>query len=581
MILNIVLALTILTTYPIPESALVSKIHFQGNHSIKSKTLLKVLSVKTKEPFYEIELDKDVDNLKQLYEEQGFKKINIKSDVTSSIKGKVILFKIAEGARVKISSIKIDGNQSFSGSRVRSLFKLKTGDYLVLSKIAEAEKLISQFYKNSGFPYVTTKNKVSIDQNTASVSFIITEGPLAFIKELKVRGNQKVSNRIILRTCEIKVGARFSLSQLEKARQRLYATKLFERVSFYILDTPIKDSLVIRFDVLELPPRSIGFGFGFQTPPSGLLVSTEWEHLNFLSRGHDLFFSAGYAPTFTGDWLGELKSTYRVFYVLNTPINFTVQPSFKYEKTDSLKQDELNVEAGISRYVGPKFEIGTFLRYLRVWANFPLTFSSTYQSITNSQNFYARFDTRDNIFTPERGAFITTNLQYAGSVFDGDNDFYKSQTELIVFTKILPQFVVGFRTLIGFVIPYNRTIVVPYYETFSLGGNNGLRGYNDKSLGSTIIGDKYHYGEAVINTNIELRTHFEKLIDFVAFFDFGKITERKDLLNFDSEMLNYSTGIGIRINSPFGPIRFDYAKRLKNPSAGDWGKIHLAILNAF
>jgi len=585
-----------------PESTVVSKINFQGNQSFKSNLLKKMLSVREKDLFYDSELERDLSDLELFYESQGFKNIDIDVEVKTALKGKIIYFKINEGHRVKASSIKLSGNSNFSEKKIRSLFELKSGDYLIASKISDAEKAIIKLYKNSGYPHVTIDQQISSDNNYATINFIINEGSLAFIKDLKVRGNQKVSNKVILRTTEIKVGEKFSLNKLEKARQRLYATRLFERVSFYILDTgpsvardlssdttrvakgdrttTSSDSLTIRFDVLELPPKSIGFGLGIQTPPARLLLSSEWEHLNFLSKGHGLFFSLSYAPTFTSDWRGEIKSIYRIFYVLNSSINFMMQPSFKYEKKDSVKQNELNFEAGLSHFFDPKLEIGTYLRYLRIWANLPLMFSSQTKSITNSQNFYLRYDTRDNLFTPQKGLFFTTNFQIAGSIFDGNNDFYKTQSELSAFYPILYHFVFGCRLMTGLAIPYGRTTVVPYFEAFNLGGNNGLRGYADKTLGPIVFNGE-HYGEAISNINIELRTHFEKLIDFVTFFDIGKVSARKNFTDIKPAMFQYSSGAGIRINTPFGPIRFDYAKQLKDAPSKDWGKIHIGLLNVF
>jgi outer membrane protein insertion porin family len=568
-------------TSQVSESTLVRKINFQGNRSVKSKTLMQLVSVKIKEPLYEIMLDKDVENLQTWYTQQGFEQVLIETEVKTEPKGKQVNFKIQEGLRTKIGLIKLQGIESVPLSKIEPIIKLRRDDDLVISKINQTVKAIVQWYKNNGYPYINVETDINRQKQRADITFIVNEGGLAYIKALFVRGNQKVTNKVILVTTEIKEGEKFSLEKLEKARQRLYASRLFERVSFYILESDYPDSLHIRFDVLELPPRSIGFGIGFQTPPSGLLFSTEWQHLNFLSRRHNLFIAASYTPTFSGDWQSEIKSSYKIFHFLTTPVNFTFQPSFKYEKIDSLKQDELNIEAGISRYIGPQFEVGTFLRYLRVWTNYPLAFISDYRSITNSQNLFIRFDSRDNLFIPASGIFFTTNLQYAGSIYTGDNDFYKNQTEFILFRRLFPQLVIGCRTLAGITVPYGRTAIIPYYETFSLGGNNGLRGYNDKSVGPTVISNKYHYGEAIINANLELRTHFEKLIDFVMFFDAGKVTNHRSLLSFNNEMLNYSAGLGIRINTPFGPIRLDYAKRLKDAPSEDWGKFHLGLLNIF
>jgi outer membrane protein insertion porin family len=561
------------------ESTRVSKIYFQGNKSFSAKSLKKVLSTKQKDIFYDIYVDKDIENLMVFYNEQGFPITEVTSNITSQPKGKIIYFNINEGSRIKISSIKTSGNRAFSQKKLLSLIKLTNGDYLIKNKIDEAEKAIITWYKNSGYPYIAIERNISVDNNYAAINFSIAEGNLAYIKELKVRGNQKVSNQVILRTTQLKAGQKFSLITLEKARQQLYATKLFERVSFYVLDTLETDSLAIRFDVLELLPHEIGFGLGVQTPPTRLLISSNWINYNFLSRGQNLFFSGNYTPTFSRDWLVEFKSIYSIFYIFNTSLNFTLQPSFNYEVIDTTKRSELSVQAGLARYFGLKSEIGTYLQYQQVWTT-PQVISTQFNSITNSQNFYIRYDTRDNLFTPEQGIFLSTNLQIAGSVFDGDNDFYKTQTELILFHKLLAKLIFGGRWMFGIAIPYGRTDHVPYFDEFSIGGYSGLRGYNEKALGPDTV-DGAHYGEAVSNLNLELRTHFEKLIDFVIFSDIGKVVERNDITDLSPKTYQYGAGVGIRVNTPLGPIRFDYAKRLKEAPTDDWGKIYFGLLNAF
>lgn len=563
------------------DSLTVNKITFTGNHIIKTKTLRQLVTTKPNQSLIEMTLEKDIEYLKTYYTQQGFENASVVTQIRTTAKGKNIEFEIQEGLRTQIERIELQGVKSFSASDIAPVMKLRPGSYLISREIYQQEKAIIQWYKNRGYPYVTIETQIERVGNRVKIIMNVNEGSIAYIKAVYVRGNQKVTDRVILITTEIKAGEKFSLAKLNKARQRLYASQLFERVSYYILETARADTLNIRFDVLELPARSIGFGIGVQTPNTALLLSAEWQHLNLFSRRHTLLLATSYTPSFNGDWQTEIKSSYKINYILSTPIIFTLQPAFRYEQIDSFKQDELNIETGVSRYLGPQFEVGTFLKYLRVWSNYPLTNIAERRSITNSQNLFFRYDARDDLFAPTKGVFLTANLQYAGSIYDGDNDFVKNQTEFVVFTKAVPQIVVGFRALAGITVPYGRTSIVPYFETFSLGGNNGLRGYNDKSIGPTVINEKFHYGEAVVNTNLELRSHFQKLFDFVVFFDMGRVTNRNEFLNFSSDLLNYSTGIGLRVNLPIGPIRLDYARRLKNTIPGDWGKIHLGLLNIF
>ncbi|MEO0077306.1 MAG: BamA/TamA family outer membrane protein, partial [candidate division WOR-3 bacterium] len=286
------------------------------------------------------------------------------------------------------------------------------------------------------------------------------------------------------------------------------------------------------------------------------------------------------------DWRGEIKGTYRISYLLTTPLNFLLQPTFKYELKDSIEEKSFSADIGLSRTFGLKLEIGTFLRYFRVWlssryalpqsANLPL---SRY-NITNSQNIYLRYDSRDNIFTPASGLFCSYSFQFAGNILGGDNDFYKNQVELAIFKQLPLSLIFCSRIMAGLIVPYGRTTQIPYFEAFYIGGNNGLRGYNEKAIGPDVIGQE-HYGDAINNINFEIRTHFEKLIDFVIFSDIATVIDRNLIAEIDANDYHFSAGLGLRINTPFGPIRIDYAKRLKEPPTNDWGKIHLALLNVF
>ncbi|MCX7785326.1 MAG: BamA/TamA family outer membrane protein [candidate division WOR-3 bacterium] len=605
----------------------VEKIIFQGNISFKPKLLKQLLDIKEKEEIYSLAVEKATRNLISFYVQQGFQYINLETDLKKTTKGITIIFKINEGPRIKISKINIfwvnrlipidtlraeipyktaDFKKGkFNLSVLHSQLKIRAGDFLIIPKILQSQDALAQWYQDNGYAFVNTDYHIKVDNLKADVSFFIEEGPLVTIKEIRVRGNQNVRYPIILRTAQIKIGEKYSRKKITTAIQRLYGTRLFERVSFSIsvIDTShlpfahidsnrqksfsLVDSITLRFDVLEQPARSIGLGIGLQASPLRLILSTEWEHLNFLSRGQNLFFSFGYAPTFTKDWRTELKSIYRIFYILALPINFSFQPSFKYEKrnisntdvVNLIEETNLNIETGVSRYFGPNLECGTYLRYLRIWIK-PLLPVINQKTITNSQNIYLRYDTRDNLFTPQKGVFFSTNLQLAGSVLSGDNDFYKIQSELVLFKSLLNDYVIGFRIMSGLAVPYGRSSQIPFYDAFTLGGNNGLRGFAERALGPDSIGTE-HYGSGMINANWELRSHYQKLLDWVVFSDWGRVDHQGDIIRFDWDKFFYSVGLGIRINTRIGPIRIDYAKRLKSAPTGDWGKIHLGLLNMF
>ncbi|MDW7987279.1 MAG: BamA/TamA family outer membrane protein [candidate division WOR-3 bacterium] len=401
--------------------------------------------------------------------------------------------------------------------------------------------------------------------------FIVHESTCVYIRQIKIRGNREVSEEILLTTIGLKPREKFSLKRLTDARQMLYATQLFERVQFYLLNTEFHDSIDVRFDVIELPSRSVGLGLGFQIPPAGLIVSANWRHFNFLKKRHNFEIGVNFTPFLNENFKNDVYSDYRIFNVFGIPVELRFISKWTLEKDDSIRNNILKVESAINKNIGKTMQIGTALKYIQLWSNYPAGVNTQYQSITNSQTIYMQFDSRNHIFNPSYGMVLNTKAECAGGIFKGNNDFYKIQSEVLVFYPITFTLVIASRVTSGILFPYGRNIDVPYYNLFLLGGNNGLRGYPEK----------YRYGDALLNVNFEIRSNLKKIFDFVIFCDFGKINKRKDFFNFSYNLLNYSAGAGMRINFPFGPLRFDYAKRLHSIPDNDWGKIHIGFLNFF
>jgi outer membrane protein assembly factor BamA len=130
----------------------------------------------------------------------------------------------------------------------------------------------------------------------------------------------------------------------------------------------------------------------------------------------------------------------------------------------------------------------------------------------------------------------------------------------------------------GIVRPYGRTAVVPYYESFTLGGRSTLRGYPDRSIGpdSSLVAG-YRYGTAVVNGNVELRSpYILGWVGLVGFADAGDVG-----WDFRMTAYEYSAGAGIRVKTPIGPVRLDWGKRLRKPPSGDKGRFYLGLLHAF
>jgi outer membrane protein assembly factor BamA len=429
----------------------------------------------------------------------------------------------------------------------------------------------------------------------ATLTFTISEVRLCHVSDVRVRGNKTVSTRTILRASEVKPGERFSQDHLREAQRRLYATKLFSRVRYYVMADSsqqaatrgqvITDSVAIRFDVIEQPYRGVAFGVGMEAKPVRSILSVEWEHDNLFNFGHTFIIGGEAGPTLSpfGNYRFAFGGTYRIPYLILTRIDFQTHPYFSYERNDTASTREFGIETGMSRNIVTQFTAGLTNR-IRLIAD------TAKGKITNSLALTGRYDTRDDIFDPSQGLSVQAAVEGAGGPLGGNNDLYRLTLDARVYQRlgVVPlrlaqatgDFVVAARAMAGVVRPYGKSesLGVPYYESFTLGGANTVRGYRDRNIGpdSTEVG-QYRYGPTVVNGNLELRTpYILRWVACVGFADAGSVARSLRSLTYD-----YSAGVGFRVRTPIGPVRLDWGKQLRKPPAKDIGRFYVGLLHAF
>jgi len=567
-------------------------VKFEGMHAFGPRVLASLVMTQARKPSSEIQLSNDIAVLEAFYHNQGFPSVEIERQVTRGKRRPVVTFNITEGPRTRVSAIAISGNSSVGTERLLKELSVKPGRFFSQAEADQSSGALETYYLNSGYPYVHVKTEIARTDSLATLTFDISEGQLCHVSDVRVRGNRTVRARTVLRASEVRRGELFNQEHLREAQRRLYATKLFYRVTYYVMaeSSPgtdstrreIPDSVVVRFDVVEQPYRGVAFGAGAEVPPTRAIVSASWEHDNVFNSGHTLMIGGEGGPTLSpfGDYRLAFDGTYRVPYLLLTRVDFQTHPYFSYERVDTNRLREIGIETGMSRSFVPQFTAGLTNRLRLI--------SDTASGITSSLVLTGHYDTRDDIFDPSQGLSAQVAVEGAGGPLGGENDLYKLTGDVRWYQRlgIVPQpleqasgdFVVAVRAMAGSVRPFGKSDSVPYYESFTLGGGNSLRGYGDRSIGpdtSTVAG--YRYGPTVVNGNLELRSpYIARLVGLVVFGDVGGMANDLRSLTYE-----YSAGAGIRVKTPVGPVRLDWGKRLRNPPGNDKGQFYLGLLHAF
>ncbi|WP_343597321.1 autotransporter assembly complex family protein [Acinetobacter sp.] len=101
---------------------------------------------------------------------------------------------------------------------------------------------------------------------------------------------------------------------------------------------------------------------------------------------------------------------------------------------------------------------------------------------------------------------------------------------------------------------------VPYNLRFFAGGDQSIRGFDYKQLSPTQDGYKIG-GQALAVGSLEYNYQFKQGWRAAVFTDFGNAYDNKF-----SNPTAYSVGVGVRWQSPIGPIRLDVASGISDPS---------------
>jgi outer membrane protein insertion porin family len=570
-------------------------VRFDGMRAFSRKTLASLVAAHPKKPSGETQLNNDAATLVQFYRNDGFFAVDVKKQITRGKRLPVVTFHISEGPRTRVSAIAISGNATVGIDRLLRQLMVKPGRFFSLGEFLQSANALRTYYLNSGYPFVQVRSDTTLSDTFATVKYEIDEGQLCHVSKVLVRGNKTVRTGTVLRASEVKPGERFSQEHLRAAQRRLYATKLFSRVTYYVLadssmgpdsvKMEVANSVTVRFDAIEQAYRGVALGGGVEYSPLRAILSAEWEHDNLFNRGHSLVIGGEAGPTLApfGYYRFALNGTYRIPYLILTRIDFQTHPYFSYERNDTASTREIGIETGMSRSFAPQFTVGLANR-IRFIAFDTL-------GVTNSLVLTGNYDSRTNIFDPSQGLWAQFAVEGAGGPLRGDNDLYKLTGDIRLYRKLdvvpdaseqsIGDFVLAARAMAGMAWPYGRSVSVPYSEAFTLGGANSLRGYADRSVGPQVNpkDTTYHYGPAVLNGNVELRTPYVfRWVGLVGFVDAGTVAQ-----DLRSPVFEYSVGAGIRVRTPIGPVRLDWGRRLRNPAGSETqrDRYYLGLLHAF
>lgn len=486
-----------------------------------------------------------------------------------------------------VHDVAFTGNTIFTSDYLKSIMNIPQDSVLNFVLVNQKLKEIENMYLQQGYMLVSIPDVQVSSDGILHVN--ISEG---VVEDFTIVGNDKTKDKVILREMKLKKGKPFNKFLASRSMERLYNTGYFEDVNMKLL--PGKENehnVIIEIDVIEQKTGIVTVGAGY-SDSDGTVGIVELGDTNFRGTGdkvnfHWEFGGAGdgknYTISYTRPWINSNGDSLgaSIFNRIYTYDDYDAKGHeiVEYDKrrkgwnltwghvSDDYRTNYFNFDSTKESYDDHDgFEWGGTAEdkghtakdrsdewYRAIMDNF---------GTTNSFTFTHVFDNRDNYFNANKGRRISFTAQWGGHGLGGDYDFYKFTAEGRFYKGLGNGHILALRLMGGYIDGD-----VSYGNLFDLGGSNTLRGYED---------DQFK-GKKMYAATLEYRFPIAKKVQGVLFTDAGSawgLDRGKIPWYDDDDSLNWSVGVGLRLQTPIGPIRLDYGH-------GDQNKFHFSFGTQF
>ncbi len=489
---------------------------------------------------------------------------------------------------------------------VDEIFSEQYGQILNLRRLQEGVQKLNQWYKDNGYDLAQV---VDAQQATADgqVTLVVAEGIVEDIRVRFLTRDGEATNEqgepirgrtrdfIVTREVLLKPGDVFNRQTAEKDLRRVFGLGIFEdvRLSFAPGTDPRK--VVLLVDAIERNTGSFGPQLGFSSA-SGLFGSISYEQRNLGGNNQTLSANTEFQldrqallfdVRFTDPWIAG--DSYRTSYTVNAFRRQSISLIFDGGETevrlppdpddDNDRDRPRVVRTGggisfarpLSRDVFTKAEwtASAGLQYQRVSIRDAdgdlspkdelgndLSFSGSGKDDLLTFQLGAVRDRRNDLLRPTQGSLLRLGVEQSVPVGEGSILLTRLRGNYSYYIPVrFTNFTQGPQAL-AFNIQGGTVLGdLPPYEAFSLGGANSVRGYEEGDVGA---------GRSFIQATAEYRFPILSFVGGALFVDFASdLGSGSDVIDDPAGVRGkpgsgFGYGLGVRVQSPLGPIRLDY-----------------------
>ena len=462
-----------------------------------------------------------------------------------------------------IESITFTGNTKYTTEQLMTEVFSQEGTVFNRQFFRNDLDRIQERYHKDGY-VMTRVSDVQIQGGNIYVTILEPK-----VRDIIIQGNTKTKTYVIRREIKLDDGDLFNVIHFRHQLGKLQGLGYFEDVNV-AFDVPedVDGVVDLILTVKEKRTAAIGINVGYGTE-TGLSGGLTYGDTNMFGRGmnFEVGFNEGeeasYWITFSSPYMDAKTFAWRVGARYRTYDD-------RYYYRQGRKQFEYD-EKSLSFFagVGKKFSNEAwswFLTLRREDAEYKDVHNAIpgyyddltpWDGVNQTVELQLTYDKRDE-YAPYPSGFVwDTNLEQAVKALGGEYNYLKYWTQARLYVA-LNKAVAGIFDTNGAWTDENPLLFaarvrigsstgdeLPSFARYSLGGMNTLRGYNSRSF----EGSNMYLG------NFELRVPINSSMSLVGFYDIGNADQTMDWSNYHKDY-----GLGLRVKTPFGNLRLDYAK---------------------
>lgn len=260
---------TVRLLYLFQPTPIIKDVEVTGNDQVSTSDISDEVSLLVGTAVDPFELDRARRRVERLYRDKGYHRASVTIDQEYLDETGIVLFRISEGPRVRVTDIRFEGNHSFPANVLRGEIHSKTWIPIIEKAPLDGDVLdqdvasIARFYRDRGYLDVrvdTLPVRFSPDGREAIVTFVIEEGQiytLRNVKAVRVAEGGEVTDdppRVftpvqLAGLMEIKSGDVYSVRAVDDSLQAV--RDAYARMG-YVIGTGVDETFVSRAELRDV-----------------------------------------------------------------------------------------------------------------------------------------------------------------------------------------------------------------------------------------------------------------------------------------------------------------------------------------